>query len=115
MNPLTRTGKSFEFLGNIYPKSLFKKLEIGDEVIIHPIVGKVFQRNSQATKPYPAKIVAREIKWDCGTRVELTLIGVRENAGWNGGYGAVLNEYGFSRLEFVRRQTLAEGVKELLK
>ena len=101
-------GDSFAFLGMKYNREPNEKLSIGDEVIIHPIPNV-----SQATKPYPVKIVSKEIDWavkkDNGsfesvTKSELCLEGLYENSNW---HGVVLNEYAFNRLEYVRRGILA--------
>jgi len=66
--------------------------KIGDEVIIHPVIGR-----SQATKSYPAKISVNK------NHNVLTVVGIRENSGW---YGAWINDYAFSRLEFVKRDKI---------
>lgn len=107
-------GDAFEFINREYTKGKKVKLKIGDEVIIHPVSCRpndTFRTTgfiSQATKPYPAKIVVHEIPWVHGSypyhkiepKLELCLTGIRENKKW---HGAVLNEYGFNRLEFVQR------------
>lgn len=81
-------GNSYQFVGKRY-KNSSEKLQIGDEVIIHPT------KRSQATKSYPAKIAKSD-----SFPNELCLMGIRENSHW---HGAILNDYGFDRLEFVRR------------
>lgn len=109
-------GETFEFLNREYMQGKKVKLKIGDEVIIHPAIdfdtnehGEVISRFiSQATKSYPAKITAKEMKWCKGNypdiincpKMELCLQGIGENKKW---HGAVLNEYGFGRLQFVQR------------
>lgn len=108
-------GESFKFLEMKYKKSPDIELQIGDEVIIHPVKAVPLEKEyyttgfkSQATKPYPAKIIVKEIHWTKGDypnhkneiQNELCLKGIRENENW---YGAVLNEWGFDRLEFVCR------------
>lgn len=96
-------GESYKFINETYMGVSGKGLQIGDECIIHPVEGR-----SQATKSYPVVITANTMNWCKGEypntipcpKVELCIRGIRENTNW---HGAVLNEYGFSRLEFVRR------------
>ncbi len=97
-------GDSFKFLNMKYLREPNVKLSIGDELIIHPVPNV-----SQATKSYPVKIVCKEFKWaikdedgefESVIKNELCIAGRNENSGW---HGAVLNDYGFGRLEFVRR------------
>ena len=113
-------GKSFKFLGMRYTKKPYMKLEIGDEVIIHPIKAGLLEKvfftsgfKSQATKSYPAKIIVKEIPWVTQShkysdynikepKNELCLEGINENKNW---HGVVLNQYGFGRLEFVKRNS----------
>ncbi len=90
-------GDSMNFLGKTYYRELKVPCNINDEVIIHPV-----PRHSQATISYPAKIVAikekgRDGRAD-GTIWVLMVDGIRGNKhrGW-------INEYLFSRLEFVLR------------
>lgn len=106
-------GSSFGFINKKYIKGVQKGLKIGDEVIIHPIIGV-----SQATKSYPAQIVVKEMRWigreenaKVEPKLELCLEGIRKNKNW---HGAVLNEYGFSRLELVQRN-IKNTFLEILK
>jgi hypothetical protein len=99
-------GDSFEFINRRYTRGK-ERLQIGDEVIIHPVKAGLLEKafytsgfKSQATKSYPAKIVAKEIRWVGIPKDELCLEGINENKNW---HRAVLNEYGFNRLEFVKR------------
>ena len=96
--PSVEMGDSMHHLGQCYTRGL-KKLPcyIHDEVIIHPVPGK-----SEATKAYPAKIVAEQVKGQDGKAKGLiwvlTVDGIRGNShrGW-------INDYLFSRLELVSR------------
>lgn len=96
--PIPR-GESFKFLNETFFGNSNKKLEIGDKCIIHPIEGR-----SQATKSYPVQISTCIMNWSKGEypnnyitpKIELCIKGVEENSNW---HGAVLNDYGFSRLE----------------
>lgn len=111
------SGDSFSFLERAYKIGKKEKLQIGDEVIIHPVPNKWYKPfttsgfDSGATRPYPAKIIVKEIKWikDAhkyasfnlyNPKKELCLVGIEDNSYW---HGAVLNEYAFSRLEFKKR------------
>lgn len=111
-------GDSFKFLNSIYNIGTKERLKVGDEVIIHPVKANNFFSTtgftSQATKSYPAKIVVKEIQWIkvphkysdyniMNPKHELCLQGTGENKNW---HGAILNKYGFSRLEFVRRTNI---------
>lgn len=94
-------GESFKLLGNKYKIGKSVPMEVGDECIIHPT------ETSQATKSYPVIILSEAYNWNgntvIGQKMELVIKGIRENENW---YGAVLNEYGFNRLEFVKRNPL---------
>ena len=104
-NPIP--GNSMRFLGVNYLKGdniHFQNegdvpCKIDDEVIIHPIPG-----HSQATKSYPAKIVTEIIKGKDGDAEGiikvLMVTGIKNNKNWG---GAWVNDYLFSRLEFVKR------------
>lgn len=95
-------GESCQFIGKIYKKGgIITKLKIGDEVIIHPVPG-----GSKAEKSYSAEIVLEEYPWHgsdtvIGRKKELCLKGIKENINW---HGAIINEYAFNRLEFVKRK-----------
>lgn len=116
---VSNEGKSFKYIGSRYKKKPYEKLEMGDEVIIHPVPLKKWEAftttgfKSQAIKSYPARIVVKEIQWVTvpdkyadyqikEPKLELCLEGIDENKGW---HGAVLNDWGFDRLEFVKRST----------
>lgn len=86
-------GNSFEFLGKEYSRGKREKLQINDEVICHPVPGR-----SEATKAYPCKVISTKKYNDVE---ELELIGIRENSNW---HGALINEYCFNRLEFVKHE-----------
>jgi len=101
-------GDTFKFVGRLYSDGS-GNLQINDEVIIHPITGV-----SLATKDYPAKVIVKEIKWGHGTKNELCLIGTGWNTFWNMGNGAVLNEYGFGRLEKVKKQSKLKALKKII-
>lgn len=117
---LSDEGESFKFVGMTYLKKPYAKLELGDEVIIHPVPCKPYDIftttgfKSQATKSYPARIIVKDIEWVKvpdkyanyqikEPKNELCLEGIDENKNW---HGAVLNEYGFGRLEFVKRSSV---------
>ncbi len=96
-------GPSFKFYRMRY-KNSNQSLRIGDEVIIHPVPGR-----SQAKESYPAKVIVHKcVGVKHGNDLEfkdyneLCAIGIRENSTW---HGAVINEYLFNRLEFVKRST----------
>jgi len=97
--PSLDMGDSMNFLGAKYYRNPEIKCNINDEVIIHPVPGK-----SQATKSYPAKIVSVQINGQDGKAKGsniwiLSVRGIKDNKN----YGAKINDYLFSRLEFVKR------------
>ena len=97
-----KNGESFKFYGRRYAKgAIYKLLRVGDEVIIHPVLGK-----STTNKSYPAKVVVQQCPYaetgdtlNFTNRYELCCVGINDNIIW---HGAVINEYLFNRLEFVR-------------
>lgn len=107
-----KKGNSYRFLGTPYTRNNPKenKLQPGDLVIIHPVPGV-----SQATKSYPGIIDESPVKWVSGEAMELGVKGRGSNVLW---HGAVMNEYLFSRLEFVKKpsnldQVIESGYKSL--
>lgn len=94
---------SWDLLGKKYKRNKgVVNLEVGDEVIIHPIHGI-----SQATISYPAKVVVKEWviePYDSTRNPFPGKVLCVEGIGWNSGWcGAVINGYCFNRLEFVKR------------
>jgi len=99
--PSLDMGDSMYYLGHTYLKNPEKKCNIGDEVIIHSVIGK-----SQTLQSYPAKIVAKQIAGQDGKTKGshvwvLCVVGIRDNKNW---CGAWINDYLFGRLEFVKRK-----------
>jgi len=97
IQPCTGIGDSMNYLGRCYTRGLQKlPCYINDEVIIHPT------SHSQATIAYPAKIAATQVRGRDGKAEGLiwvlTTDGIRGNS-----HRAWINDYLFSRLEFVSR------------
>lgn len=92
---------NFDFIGQEYLGNAGIKMELGDEVWINPVLGR-----SGATTSYKAKVGVtffgpKEYKNKGRYRNQsVCLIGIEENISW---HGALLNEYAFCRLEFIRR------------
>jgi hypothetical protein len=92
-------GDSMNYLGKKYLISPNVDCNIGDKVIIHPVIGK-----SMATKSYPAKINTKLIRGKDGKAEGfiwvLVVEGIEDNKNWR---GAWMTDYLFDRLEFVSR------------
>ncbi len=89
--------KSLEFIGKTYLKAPFKTLHDGDYVIIHPIKGQGKSKTS-----FYARVMLDEFTTISGKEIKRILLhddGVHKK--W---HGAILTEYWFSRLQFVRRK-----------
>jgi hypothetical protein len=88
------------FIGKNYPLSPNVACNIGDKVIIHPVIGK-----SQATESYPARISTKQVRGRDGGKDGLIWVlvaeGIEDNKNW---CGAWINDYLFGRLEFVCRK-----------
>ena len=90
-------GSSMLFIGREYTRGEKRALYLKDEVIIHPVPGK-----SQAKKSYPAMIDIEEVKGqDVDARGNIKVLIVRGIKGNK--HIAWMNDYLFSRLEFVKR------------
>lgn len=93
------------------------QLQIGDRVIVHPVVGR-----SQSQEPFEANIELHKIKWANNMLHDFLMMDIAETKGRNveklikefpskevyevctnviGQHGAVMNDYLFNRLERV--------------
>jgi hypothetical protein len=97
MAPTLDFGDSMNFIGRNYVRDPNAPCNVGDKVIIHPVIGK-----SQATKSYPAVIKTKRVRGQDGkAKGEIWVLvakGIEDNKDW---CGAWMNDYLFSRLEFV--------------
>jgi hypothetical protein len=102
-SPILKCGDSMNFLGCKYYQHPQVPCNINDKVIIHPT------SHSEAKKAYPAKIVVEKIVGRDGRSFGLIWVlaveGIEDNKDWK---GAWLNDYLFSRLEFVSRNYKGE-------
>ena len=90
------SGDSFKFIGKKLPYNTKATLRVNQKVLIHPVDGI-----SQATQTYEARIIVKKIQWTPKAKYELCLQGINENHKW---HGAVLNDYGFNRLEAINNK-----------